>query len=88
MDIVDTWMDGCTRYIFGLMDGWYSNFRLKSIICVICYFDRCSIFMDIDDPMGDFDPHGYQWIWMTQQSCFLLWVWDTNTRWGFTHCHL
>jgi hypothetical protein len=29
--------------------------------CVMCYFDRCSIFVGMGDPTNDFDPHGYEY---------------------------
>jgi hypothetical protein len=30
----------------------------KSTVCVLCYFDRCSIFIGMGDPTDHFDRYG------------------------------
>jgi hypothetical protein len=35
------------------------GFASKPIICIMCYFNRYLIFMDMCDPMDDFAPHKY-----------------------------
>jgi hypothetical protein len=57
------------------------------------------IFMGTEDPTGDSYPHEYvyegksiptsEYEW-SDEIIFLSWVWvyDSNTRWIFTHCNL
>jgi hypothetical protein len=58
-------------------------------VCITYYYDRCLIFVGMGLGYGGkFIPtSGYGW---PDGVIFLswVWIWDSNTWWVFTHCHL